>query len=251
MTSPTPRPIFDSYALPLPRRREGSAAALSVVVHVSIAALLLWRGAVLFEARGGGGGTGPRGGGRGGGRQAMTWVALSAPPASQSQPVVPTPAPAIRVPNLATPITQPVKLSVPPPTLAIVPPTTVGTSDGTTGGPGEKPGSGGGAGTGTGTGAGSDAGPGSGGSAGDIFGPTPLLVPNIPSGVPPKDKINHEVRFWIRADGHVTRIDVMPPIRDSDYRRVFMEYIRSFVFSPAKTRDGRPIDYEYSIIVTP
>ena len=77
------------------------------------------------------------------------------------------------------------------------------------------------------------------------------MVPNIPAGVPPKDKINHEVRFWIRADGHVTKIEVMPPIRDSDYRRVFMDYIRSFVFSPAKTRDGRPIDYEYSIIVTP
>jgi len=30
-----------------------------------------------------------------------------------------------------------------------------------------------------------------------------------------------------------------------------METMTDFVFSPAKTRDGRPIDYEYSIVVYP
>src|SRR5437773_1694210 len=107
------------------------------------------------------------------------------------------------------------------------------------------------AGTGSETGSGADAGPGSGGGASDMFGPTPLLVPNVPPGAPPEERRKHEVRFWIRADGRVTRIEVSPPIRDSGYRRVFMETMWNFVFSPAKTRDGRPLDYVYSIDVYP
>lgn len=251
VTSPSSRPPFDSYALPLPRRREGSAAAVSLIAHVAIAVLVLWRGAVLFES-GGGGGQGPRGGGGGGGRPAMSWVALPMPAAAQQETARPTPPPpAVTVPTVATPLTEPVKLDLPSRTLAIVPPAAVGTGDGTTGGPGEGPGAGGGVGTGTGTGKGSDTGPGSGGDVGDIFGPTPLLVPTIPVGAPPQDKIKHEVRFWIRSDGHVTQIEVNPPIKDSGYRRVFMDTMRSFRFGPAKSRDGRPIDYVYSIAVYP
>src|SRR5262249_50658789 len=155
--------------------------------------------------------------------------------------------------TVAAPLTDPVKMDVPPPApmLVTIAPAVVGTGDGTTGGPGQGPGSGGGSGTGTGTGTGSDAGPGSGGSASDIFGPTPLLVPTVPAGAPSEDKRKHEVLFWIRADGRVTRIEVSPPIRDSGYRRVFMDTMREFRFAPAKTRDGRPIDYVYSIVVVP
>src|SRR5262245_53353600 len=101
MTTPTPRPVFDSYSLPLPQRREGPAAALSFLVHVSIAILVLWRGALLFE-NGGGGGTGPRGGGGGGGRPELSWVALpmpASPQAAHAPPpamvTVPTVAPAV------------------------------------------------------------------------------------------------------------------------------------------------------------
>lgn len=251
VTSPSPRPVFDSYALPLPRRREGSAHAVSFVVHVTIALLVLWRGAVLFET-GGGGGTGPRGGGGGGGRPAVSWVALPMPAAAQQEPSRPTPPPppAVTVPTVAAPITVPVKLDVPPPALTLRS-NAVGTGAGTTGGPGEGPGSGGGTGTGTGTGTGPDAGPSSGGAANDIFGPTPLLVPTIPAGAPPDDKVKHEVRFWIRADGRVTRIEVSPPIKDGGYRRVFMDAMRDFRFGPAKTHDGRPIDYVYTIMVKP
>ena len=251
MTSLSPRPLFDSYALPRPWRRDGSAAALSFLAHVTIAILMLWRGAVLLE-NSGGGGTGPRGGGGGGGQPAMSWVALPMPASAQREPARPTspPPPAVTVPTVATPVTEPVKLNVPPPTLALRS-EVVGTGDGTAGGPGEGPGSGGGAGAGAGSGAGSDAGPGSGGAANDIFGPTPLLVPTIPSGAPPEDKRKHEVHFWILADGHVTKIEVTPPIRDSGYRRRFMEAMTGFVFGPAKTRDGRPIAYVYSIVVYP
>ena len=246
----TTRPPFNAYSLPLPRRRQGPAAALSLAAHIAIAILVLWRGAELFQG-GGGGGSGPRGGGGGGGRPAMSWFALPTPstPALHDVP----PAPAVTVPTVAPPVVEPVTLEVPPPTVTIAPasPAAVGTGEGTTGGPGEGPGTGGGKGTGTGTGVGSDSGPGSGGAASDIFGPTPLLVPNVPQGAPPEEKTKHEVRFWIRADGRVSRIEVIPPIRDSGYRRVFMESMKGFVFSPAKTRDGRPIDYVYSIVVYP
>ena len=245
---PTSRPLFDSYALPLPQRREGPAAALSFLAHLAIAILLLWRGAALFEG-GGGGGTGPRGGGGGGGRPAVSWFALPTPSSARAE--TRPQAPAVTVPTLAPPVTEPVKLELPPPTFSITRPAAVGTGDGTVGGPGQGPGTGGGTGTGTGTGTGADAGPGTGGGASDIFGPTPLLVPNIPAGAPPGEKGKHEVRFWIRADGRVTRIEVSPPIRDSGYRRAFMETMWNFVFSPAKSRDGRPIDYVYSIVVSP
>jgi len=253
MTSPTPRPVFDSYELPLPKRSQGPGAALSFLVHVSIAVLVLWRGAVLFEG-GGGGAAGPRGGGGGGGAPALSWVALPIPQVAHAEAVRPTPPPpAVTVLTVVTPPTEPVKieLSHAPPILATTAPVVVGTGDGTTGGPGEGPGSGGGKGTGTGTGVGSDVGPGSGGKAGDIFGPTPLLMPNVPAGAPPADKRKFEVQFWVRADGRVTRIEVNPPIKDSHYRRLFMDAMRGYEFSPAKTRDGRPIDYVYSIVVYP
>ncbi len=246
---PTSRPVFDSYALPRPQRREGPAAALSLVVHVAIALLVLWRGAALFEG-GGGGGAGPRGGGGGAGRPAVSWFALPTPSSPQAEAL--PPAPAVTVPTVA-PVTARVKIDRPAPTLVLMTPpaAVVGTGDGTTGGTGQGPGSAGGTGTGSGTGTGADAGPGSGGGASDIFGPTPLLVPNVPAGAPPEEKKKHEVRFWIRADGRVTRIEVSPPIRDPGYRRLFMDTMWNFVFSPAKTRDGRPIDYQYSIVVYP
>ena len=220
-------------------------------MHATIAILVLWRGAALF-ATGGGGGSGPRGGGGGGGRPAVSWFALPlpAPPAARAENALP--AAAVTVPTVA-PVTAPLKIALPPPTLVVTPPqpAVVGTGDGTTGGPGQGPGSAGGTGTGSGSGTGAEAGPGSGGGASDIVGPTPLLVPNVPAGAPPEERKKHEVRFWIRADGRVTRIEVSPPIRDSGYRRAFLETMKNFVFSPAKTRDGRPIDYVYSIVVYP
>jgi hypothetical protein len=245
-----PRPVFDSYALPLPERREGPAAALSFGVHVAIALLVLWRGAALF-ASGGGSGAGPRGGGGGGGRPAVSWFALPAAPASQAQAVAPPQAPVVTVPTAAAPVVEPVKLDLPPPTVAFTPPTAVGTGDGTTGGPGQGPGSGGGTGTGAGTGTGSDAGPGSGGNASDIIAPTPVWAIIPPSGAPPETHgKRHEVRFWVTAEGTVTRVEVTPPIKDGGYRRDFLEKMKGYLFKPA-TRDGRRVDYVATVTVYP
>ena len=247
--APTSRPVFDSYALPLPRRREGVATALSFVVHVTIAILVLWRGAALFDG-GGGGGVGPRGGGGGGGRPAVSWLALPTLPAAQAENV--PQAPAVTVPTVAARITEPVKIDLPPPTVSIAPPAAVGTGDGTTGGPGQGPGTGGGTGTGTGTGTGADAGPGSGGNVSDIFAATPLLMINTPTGAPREIHGRpHEVRFWVTAEGRVSRIEVTPPIKDAAYRREFTAAMMGYQFRPARTRDGRRVEYVASVVVYP
>src|SRR5437870_4299940 len=85
-------------------------------------------------ARGAGGG--PRGGGGGGGRPAVSWFALPTP-SSPIAAAIP-PAPTVTVPTVAAPVTERVKLDMPPPapTVALAPPTAIGTGEGTAGGPG-------------------------------------------------------------------------------------------------------------------
>jgi len=252
MPDPTgSRPPFDAYALPLPRRREGPAAALSFLAHVTIAVLVLWRGAAMF-AGGGGGGSGPRGGGGGGGRPAVSWFALPAPTAAQAQEVPPAP-PAVTVPTIAVPTPEPVKIEMPTPDVAVAAPAAaVGTGAGTTGGAGQGPGTGGGQGTGTGTGIGSDSGAGSGGDARDIFPASPRWTIFPPPGAPREARgRRHEVRFWVTADGRVTRVEVTPPIKDAGYRREFTERMMGYLFNPATTRDGRHVDYVASVTVIP
>jgi len=240
IVAPTPRPVFDSYALPLPRRREGAgpAAALSLIAHLTIAVLVLWRGAALFES-GGGGGTGPRGGGGGGGRPAVSWFTLPSVSTPQAHDI-PQP-PAVSVPTVAVPVTEPVKIDVPLPNVVIAPPAAIGTGTGTTGGPGQGPGTGGGTGTGAGTGAGADTGSGSGGGASDILPASPFWV-STPPDAPPEARGQYEVRFWVSAQGKVTRVEVTPVIKNSAYRRGFMQAMWGYRFIPAKTREGRPID---------
>jgi len=242
------RPLFDRYALPLPRRREGPAAALSFIAHVVIAVLVLWRGAALFVPGGGGGGSGPRGGGGGGGRPAVSWFALPAPSTPQAQEV--PQAPAVSVPTVALPTPEVVKIDVTPAVTALppAPPAPIGTGNGTTGGPGQGPGTGGGQGTGTGTGVGADSGSGSGGNASDMLTPSPLWI-TTPPGAPSSARGRYEVRFWVTAQGKVTHVEVTPQIKDSDYRRRFMEAMMAFRFNPARARDGRPLDAVATVII--
>lgn len=235
---PSPRPLFDSYKLPLPRRREGPAAAVSFLAHLAIAVLVLWRGAALFES-GGGGGTGPRGGGGGGGRPSISWFTLPSVSTPQAHDI--PPAPAVTVPTAAVPVPEPVKLDVPPPPLVVAPPAAVGTGEGTTGGPGEGPGTGGGIGSGTGTGVGVDSGPGSGGGPGYTLA-SPIWAITPPEGRPRSMRGKYDVQFWVTADGRVTQVVVTPPIQDADYRREFMKRMMGYTFTPAKTRDGQRIE---------
>ena len=48
----------------------------------------------------------------------------------------------------------------------------------------------------------------------------------------------YRIRFWVAADGRVTRVDIDPPIRDDAYRREFVERMMAYQFYPARTRDG-------------
>jgi len=244
------RPLFDAYALPLPRRRAGPAAALSFLAHLAIAVLVLWRGAALFEP--GGGGTGPRGGGGGGGRPAVSWFALPAPSTPQAHDI--PAAPAVTVPTLAVPLPEAVKIEIPlvPAPSTVTPPAAVGVGAGGVGGPGQGPGTGGGKGTGTGTGVGADSGTGSGGDAGYIFPASPRWTIFPPPGAPRDARGRRfEVRFWVTADGRVTRVEVSPPIKDAGYRREFTERMMGYLFNPATTRDGRRVEYIASVTVIP
>ena len=232
--------MFDSYELPLPRRREGPAAALSFLAHLTIGILVLWRGAALFES-GGGGGTGPRGGGGGGGRPAVSWFTL--PSASTPQAHDVPPAPAVTVPTAAVPVPEPVKLDIPPPSIVIAPPAAVGTGEGTAGGPGQGPGTGGGRGTGTGTGVGVDSGAGSGGDA-NFIRPADVVGLIIP---PPCARGSILARFWIGADGSVSRIDVDPAPKDAGCREELMTKLKGYKFRPARTVAGAPIASVFQI----
>jgi len=52
----------------------------------------------------------------------------------------------------------------------------------------------------------------------------------------------YAVRFWVNAQGRVTRVEVEPEIEDRDYRGRFLEQMYQFQFTPARTLDGRPVD---------
>ncbi len=238
--SETP-PLFNAYRLPLPQRRQGRAAALSLAAHGAIAVLVLWRGAALLE--GGGGGNGPRGGGGGGGRPVVRWFTLPVGAAPQALDV-PAP-PAVTVPTIAPP--DPVQIDVPP-LEAIVPPppamAPAGSGSGTTGGPGQGPGSGGGQGTGTGPGRGNDVGPGSGGEAG--------YIPADPRGMSVifcgRGKV--VLRFWVEANARVSRVEVDPPPKDAGCHRDMLAQMRAFKFKPAMTPDGRPVASVFEMRLT-
>jgi hypothetical protein len=47
------------------------------------------------------------------------------------------------------------------------------------------------------------------------------------------------VKFWVSADGRVTRVEVDPPIVDGAYSRDFQQRMMAYQFYPAHTRDGR------------
>jgi hypothetical protein len=63
--------------------------------------------------------------------------------------------------------------------------------------------------------------------------------------VPPSEKVpgsvagrTYRIRFWVAADGRVTRIEVDPPMHDEGYRREFLDLMMAYRFYPARTRDG-------------
>ena len=233
----------------MPRPSYGrSAAVLSVAAHVAIAGALLWGGAGLFETRA------AEGSER---RPAITWVAL---PDMSSHDVKTPSTPPVPAPTIAAAPLEPPRLDGPASLHAPAAGPLRGSSPRPLPGPvavDEDVSSS----LATRTNCGgvtevrasyeADPSPDLDAAARDVFGPTTPRVPTTTAGAPPDDNREHDVQFWIRADGRVTRIAVSPPIRDSRYRRRFREAVSTFVFGPVQTPDGRPIDYVYSCVVYP
>jgi len=226
-------------ALSLSNVPTGSAAALSLVAHVAIAIVGVWGGAGLIEGMGS---ASER-------RPAIDWVALPAPPLD---PLKLSVRPRVVTTALPVPLPRSIRASLPTPLaspLRSLPglPAPVVLEERTSGDSGK--GLSCGAVTKVRASRGADSGPESDSSARDVFKPTPLHVATTTAGAPPDDQREHDVQFWIRADGRVTKIAVSPPIRDSDYRRRFREAVSTFVFGPVQTPDGRPIGYVYRCVV--
>ncbi len=236
-------------------RDRGSARGviLSAVVHLALAALVVWSGTRLMVAdRMPGEGSGRGGGGGGGGSRALLLFQTPAPasPAPALPPAPPLVMPkeaAVRLPELKPP-------DLPAPTvsaeqlLATLGPA-LGPGQGTGAGPGAGSGSGGGTGSGRGPGAGPDSGGGGGG--GKIYPPQPQGVimppPERPSSV---RGTTVTVLFEISARGEVMRVSIDPMPRDRKFAEAFLERLRRYTFTPATTLDGRPVAAVFPIRIT-
>src|SRR5439155_1566564 len=87
------------------------------------------------------------------------------------------------------------------------------------------------------------AGPGTGDEGGYIFVAAPrtaILPPlaKVPGSVAGR---TYRVRFWVAADGRVTRVEVEPPIAEAAYSREFQRRMLAYQFYPARTQDGRNV----------
>ncbi len=200
-------------SLPLTRRRLAPSAVASLLAHAVIIAAVVWRGAVHGPDRGREGGN-SAGRGAGGSPRVVNFLALAAPaPAAVDVPVPPR---VQLAPAQLPPLAQ-IKLDLPPVAL-----------------PPDSAAAGGGLRTG------SAAGPGMGGGDDYIFvaSPRTAILPPLAKAPGSVAGRTYRIRFWVAADGRVTRVDIDPPIRDDAYRREFVERMMAYQFYPARTRDG-------------
>ena len=227
---PTPRPALPGLRLPLGQRRLGRGAAISLLVHALILAVLIVHGREVLQRLPGA----PGHGGGGGNRPQVNFFTL--PTTGPTAVLVPA-APALALSDVRS-LPQ-LKLDLPP---LEVPRETVRVAllgGATAGASGAGPGAGGAQGGGT----GADAGPGTGGEGGYIFVASPrtaILPPlaKVPGSVAGRTYV---VKFWVAVDGRVTRVEIDPPIADAAYSREFQQRMMAYQFYPARTRDGRNV----------
>jgi len=229
---PTQRPPLPGLRLPLGRRRLGTGALVSMVVHGLIIVVLIARGRELLQRLPGAPGQGG-GGNDGAGRPQINFFTLPvAGPAAVDVPAVP----AVIVSDLRA--LPPLKLDLPPldvPRAPLLAATAAGAVN-----PSVGPGAGGGQGGGAGGGTGAVTGAGTAGEGGYIFVASPrtaILPPlaKVPGSVTGRTYV---VKFWVAADGRVTRVEIDPPIADAAYSREFQQRMMAYQFYPARTRDG-------------
>jgi hypothetical protein len=220
--------------LPLGRQRLAPGAALSLLVHVAVIALLVIRGRDLLARAAGT--PGERGGGGEGG-MAVNFFTLPPAPAPAEVPI--PAAPAVSALPLPDPqALRQIHMDLPPLQLPAAV-TSAAAGGGVAGGGGGGPGAGGGQGGGV----GGNVGPGTGGEGGYIVVASPrtaILPPlaKVPGSVTGRTFL---VRFWVSAEGRVTRVEVEPPIPDASYAREFQRRMMAYQFYPARTWDGRNV----------
>jgi hypothetical protein len=222
----------------------------SAALHAAVVVLAIWGGREIYRVEGPPGfGPGRGGGGGGGGNRTFAILipsaaaAMPVPPpiALPSQLTVPVqevriPETEVRAPTAAELVAQPVTGSGPG----------QGEGQGTGAGPGQGSGTGGGIGSGRGSGVGSDS-----GGSGRIFPPQPQTIILPPTGAPSGLRgVRLTVEFDISERGEVLGVSVNPPIRDRGYREEFMRRMRSYVFTPAMTPEGRPVRALYPVGIT-
>jgi hypothetical protein len=248
---------YTPFAVPFGRRLRpaGSArgTALSAALHATVIALLLWGGGRQFvdASRAPGEGGGPGGGGGGGGwRNPSAFFSLpvyGAPP--------PPAVPALEVPQHIAPLPeiqpQQEQQAATPADTAQAPQVAAGPGAGAGQGSGVGPGGGGGTGGGFGGGVGPGVGPDSGGGGGLVYPPQPQTIILPPPGVPSSLRgVRFTVTFRISERGDVLDVSVDPPIGDRRYRSEFLDRMRRYVFTPAYTREGRPVAAELPVQIT-
>ncbi len=57
------------------------------------------------------------------------------------------------------------------------------------------------------------------------------------------------VQFSISAEGRVTRVGVDPQPKDAGCRQQMLDKMKEYEFSPARTRDGRPVAATFEVRV--
>jgi hypothetical protein len=55
------------------------------------------------------------------------------------------------------------------------------------------------------------------------------------------------VRFWVRADGSVETLEVMPPIEDRKYADYFEQLMMTYRFRPAREPSGTAVAGTYEM----
>ena len=247
------------FIMPKGRREPVAGLILSLALHGAIVGLL-WYGLANDILTGRNPGAGLDGGGGGGGGGGRVHLITLPPPPPRSDVVI------VEVPRPVPP--PPVEVSsIPPIDIAVVDTPVVAQNDsitvaavgqgdtpGASGagqGPGSGGGSGGGQGGGVGSGIGSGTGPGTGGDGSLARNPEPrqlLLPPEV------KDKKlrgqTYAVTFWVRADGRVDRIRVIPELPDREYAEKFRERMEGYLFRPARSPRGEPVPGTIKISVS-
>ena len=276
--SPAPErpPYRPPIGMPMATGDWWRGPVVSVVLHAVLIALLLAPALVakrtLLDAAPGGGGPGPAGGGGGGsggtgGRpveERLQYIDIAPGAIPSMIPELPTPLPEPVIvpppdpvvipppPPVPEPAVAEAKVEAPPVAAAISPPSIVpgtGGGSGNDGTAGMGPGSGGGVGTGIGTGRGSGVGPGTGGGDGGNYGATPTLLPLLPDAPDRIKPFTLIALFDVDEKGRVLKFEFNES-KDRDYNRKVKAVLATIRFRPGTTPDGRAIRSTTSITFT-